>query len=191
MDRKTQSNSISATFEKKQKTYASTSHVVGESPVNVDGSDDASQKNTTPTQERPTGRRQEKDKFRQKGKLEALDHAWEKKKAADAEIEAMKQAKKEERSNKALKLEEERIAFEKVKFEVTKKQEDDRLALEKEKMELTKKQEDERIALDKSKFELSKMLEEERIMNLDITGMSSPQQEFYKKLKQRILSQNV
>uniref|UniRef100_J3MJ68 No apical meristem-associated C-terminal domain-containing protein n=1 Tax=Oryza brachyantha TaxID=4533 RepID=J3MJ68_ORYBR len=80
----------------------------------------------TNTLERPVGRKEMKEKLRQRfdrSHIESLDYLWAKKKEADEE----KEIKKEERYNHAFTLEEQRIAMEKEKFEFKRTIEEERI----------------------------------------------------------------
>jgi len=103
--------------------------------------------------ERPTGTKKEKQKLKQRSSIEALDYLLAKKKEVDAE----KELKKEERE---LKKEERKLK----KQEMCQKA----LALR-----------EERIKLDKEKFDFERDREEKRIMNIDMSTMSTRQQQFY------------
>ncbi|PAN14142.1 hypothetical protein PAHAL_2G387000 [Panicum hallii] len=91
---------------------------------------------------RPMGRKKAKQLLRRGGGdacIEALDQMWEKKKKADAK----KEAKKEERFNKALEIEIEKLRLEQV-----------------------------RAASEQDRASLKRMIEEERIMTMDTSGMT-------------------
>jgi 5'-3' exonuclease len=88
------------------------------------------------------GRKKAKQLLRRGGGdacIEALDQMWEKKKKADAK----KEAKKEERFNKALEIEIEKLRLEQV-----------------------------RAASEQDRASLKRMIEEERIMTMDTSGMT-------------------
>ena len=113
---------------KKQKTTANSSPATAAQLVVTTNGDDSQA--AMPTLDRPTGKKKEKDKLRQRSSIEALDYLLAKKKEADTE----KDLKKEERCKKAFALQEERIRIE-----------EERIRIEKEKFEFKRNLEEERI----------------------------------------------
>ena len=153
---KNRSNQSGTTSRKKQKTTANSSPVAAAQLV-VTANGEESQA-AMPTVDRPTGKKKEKDKLRQRSSIEALDYLLAKKKDADVEKELKKQErelKKEERCQKALALQEERIK------------------------------------LDKEKFDFERDREEERIINIDMSTMSTRQQQFYDDQQKKILARRL
>ncbi|CAD6242071.1 unnamed protein product [Miscanthus lutarioriparius] len=113
----------------------------------------------------PTGTKKEKLKLKQRSSIEAFDYLLAKKKEVDAE----KELKKKERE---LKKEERELK----KQEMCQKA----LALQ-----------EERIKLDKKKFDFERDREEERIINIDMSTMSTRQQQFYDDQQKKILARRL
>ena len=150
-------------LSKKQKTTAdSTPAIDAPDPVT---STVAETETTITTVPRPTGTKKEKLKLKQRSSIEALDYLLAKKKEVDAE----KELKKKERE---LKKEERELK----KQEMCQKA----LALQ-----------EERIKLDKDKFDFERDREEERIINVDMSTMSTRQQQFYDDQQKKILARRL
>ncbi|KAG0519789.1 hypothetical protein BDA96_08G016900 [Sorghum bicolor] len=149
-------------FSKKQKTTANSTPTDALDPVT--GTVAETQTATT-TVVRPPGTKKEKQKLKQRSSIEALDYLLAKKKEVDAE----KELKRKERE---LKKEERELK----KQEMCQKA----LALQ-----------EERIKLDKEKFDFERDQEEERIINIDMSTLSTRQQQFYDDQQKKILARRL
>ncbi|RLM98055.1 NAM-like protein [Panicum miliaceum] len=163
MERRKEIGCAKKTSNKKQKTMANPTPASVEPAAPDAGGSDAQ------PDERPDGKKKEKQKLRQGRTIEAVDYLMAKKKEADLE----KELKKEEMCNKAFALQEERIKLEREKFESEREQEDDRIKLERE------------------KFEFKRELEEDRIIALDLSTMTYEQQQYYENRKNKILARRL
>ncbi|KAG0531891.1 hypothetical protein BDA96_04G061300 [Sorghum bicolor] len=149
-----------------QKPFSKKQKTTADSTPAADVADYVAETETTiTTVERPIGTKKEKLKLKQRSSIEALDYLLAKKKEVDAE----KELKKKERE---LKKEEREL----------KKQEMCQKALTLQ---------EERIKLDKEKFDFEQDREEERIINIDMSRMSTRQQQFYDDQQKKILARRL
>jgi hypothetical protein len=150
-------------FSKKQKTTAN-STLATDAPGPVTGTV-AETKTRITTAERPAGTKKEKLKLKQRSSIEAFDYLLAKKKEVDAEKELKKkerELKKEERELKKQEMWQKALALH-----------------------------EERIKLDKEKFDFERDQEEERIINIDMSNMSTRQQQFYDDQQKKILARRL